>query len=69
MDFYPKTMTLKQYMEYHSTTMQIKSKMLLLSNIANGLRFLKKNGVVHLDLNVNNILVTQNLLTKLIDFG
>ena len=69
MDFYQKTPNLKQYLSLHSQSLEIKSKIVLLANISNGLRFLKKKGIVHMDLNVNNILVTQNLLPKIIDFG
>lgn len=50
-------------------TLSIYSKLHLLANIANGLRFLKKQGIVHMDLNPRNILVAPGLLTKIIDFG
>ena len=43
--------------------------MYLIVNISNGLRFIDDYNVVHMDLNLNNILVYKDYLTKLIDFG
>jgi serine/threonine protein kinase len=37
-------------------------------NVCNSLRFIDDYEVVHMDLNLNNILVCKDYLTKLIDF-
>lgn len=42
---------------------------MILGNIANGLRFLKNQKIVHMDLTPKNILIGQAYLTKIIDFG
>ena len=44
-------------------------KIYILVSIAQGLRFLKLKSIVHMDLSLGNILMNQQLLLKLIDFG
>ena len=38
-------------------------------NVMEALRFIGKHNIVHMDLSMKNILVYNNLMTKLIDFG
>jgi RIO-like serine/threonine protein kinase len=39
------------------------------SSISNGLRFIDDYKVVHIDLNMNNIMVCKDYNTKIIDFA
>lgn len=47
----------------------INTKLWFLIQIASGIRFLKDEGVYHLDLKGSNILIQKNYTLKLIDFG
>lgn len=38
-------------------------------HIANALNFLEKQQVVHMDLSSHNVMISRDLLVKLIDFG
>lgn len=69
MDYYSNCYDLYTYIQKNKQTFSIYGKLLLLANIANGLRFLKKQRIVHMDLTPRNILVGPGLLTKIIDFG
>lgn len=69
MDYNPNIFDLSMYLQKYKNVLSIRTKLLLLSNIANGLRFLNSNKIVHMDLAPKNILVSAGLLTKIIDFG
>lgn len=69
MDYLLGYVDLNTYLENHHSTMSIITRIALLSNIANALRFLNSHKIVHMDLTPRNILVGPNLLTKIIDFG
>lgn len=69
MDLCAKGTTLKRFFDMNSLSMQLRTKIIMISNIANGLRFLDKKEIAHMDLNMNNILVLPSLLVKIIDFG
>jgi serine/threonine protein kinase len=69
MDYYPNCIDLFTYIHKNKNILSMYGKLLLLSNIANGLRFLKNHRIVHMDLNPRNILVGPGMLTKIIDFG
>ena len=69
MDYNPHVIDLSIYLEKNKNVMSIFTKIALLSNIANGLRFLNSHRIVHMDLAPKNILVSNGLLTKIIDFG
>ena len=46
-----------------------KIRLLILVNLLQPLRILKPQGIVHMDMSLSNILVTENYSVKLIDFG
>jgi serine/threonine protein kinase len=45
------------------------TKIFIMKNITNGLRFLQTYDIIHLDLKPSNIIITHGLLSKIIDFG
>ena len=69
MDYYSNSLDLHSYVERHKYTMSMTTKLLLMSSVANGLRFLRNHRIVHMDLTPKNVLVTWGLITKIIDFG
>jgi len=61
---------LGEFMRSHKKTITLRTKLIILSHVAHGLRFLKNYDIVHNDLKINNILVVaKDMLIKLIDFG
>lgn len=69
MDFPSNSIDLQTYASKHKSSISITTKLFLLSSISNGLRFLRNNKIVHMDLTPKNILVVSGLITKIIDFG
>ena len=69
MDYNPYNITLLDHLSLRKHSLSVESKLNLLANISNGLRFLTYYKVVHMDLNLNNILVYDGYLPKIIDFG
>lgn len=67
MEYYPHK-SLEHFRMKHSN-ISLNTKLLLLTQIANGIRFLNGEGVYHLDVKGSNILVQKNYLLRLIDFG
>ncbi|KAG1752800.1 kinase-like domain-containing protein [Suillus lakei] len=61
--------TLAQYIGDHKGNMTCRKKMTLIKDIINGLAFLHSLGIVHGDLTTNNIMLDDNELALLIDFG
>ncbi len=53
----------------HKQTLSFWTKIFLIKNILNGLRFITGYRIIHLDLKPNNIIVINDLLTKIIDFS
>ena len=68
MDFI-KGATLKSHVEMNLSSISFWTKLFLVKNVLNGLKFLKDYKIVHFDLKPTNILVSHDLLTKIIDFG
>ncbi len=69
MDYNPKWFNLTQYTQQNKNILSIVTKLQILANLSNGLRFLNSHHIVHMDLAPKNILVVSGLLTKIIDFG
>lgn len=57
------------YVDNSSEVLSFWSKVFLVRNIVNGLRFILGYKIVHLDLKPSNIIVISDLLTKIIDFS
>ena len=68
-DFLPNSQPLSNYIEIFKETLSLNSKIYLIVNLTNSLRFLNDYQIVHMDLNLNNFLIYRDYLTKLIDFG
>ena len=67
MEYYPHK-SLDHFRSKHSES-SINTKLWFLIQIANGIRFLKNEGVYHLDLKGSNMLLQKNYTLRLIDFG
>ena len=67
MDFLPNHNTLMKYNQ--AKFLNLTTKLSILSSIVNGVRFLDSINIVHMDLNPNNILISNDLLPKIIDYG
>lgn len=67
MDFLPNHNTLMKHNQ--AKFLNLTTKLSILSGIVNGIRFLDSNNIVHMDLNPNNILINNDLLPKIIDYG
>lgn len=68
--------TINSYIAVNRQIISLETKLVLLSRIALGVRFLRDYGVYHNDLKPDNVLLKiigsinkSHLLTKLIDFG
>ena len=58
MDFYPNHLNLFQYLDAKKKSLSLRIRLHILSNLANGLRFLNKKKIVHMDLTPANILLS-----------
>ncbi len=67
MEFYPHKSL--DHFRSKNDSMSLNTKLWFLSQIANGIRYLKEEGIYHLDLKGSNVLVQKNYNLKLIDFG
>lgn len=69
MEYNPYSVTLSEHLLKNRESLSLDSKMHLLIHISNSLRFLSSSKIVHMDLNLSNILIYDGYLPKLIDFG
>lgn len=69
MDYLHGTQPISNFVEIWRQTLSINSKVFIMVNLANSLRIIKDYQIVHMDLNLNNVLVYRDYLTKIIDFG
>lgn len=69
MDYQAGTSTLLEHLQLRRDTLSLEGKLTLLAHLSNGLRFLAYYKVVHMDLTLSNVLVYDNCLPKIIDFG
>ena len=67
MEFYPQKSL--DHFRSKNDSLSLNTKLWFLIQIANGLRYLKEEGVYHLDLKGSNALVQKNFNIRLIDFG
>lgn len=67
-EFYP-FKSLDQFKTYYGPTMSLNTKLYILYQIAQALKFLKDKNIYHLDLKPGNILLSKNYIVKVIDFG
>eukprot|EP00331_Platyophrya_macrostoma_P031070 CAMPEP_0176438752 /NCGR_PEP_ID=MMETSP0127-20121128/19501_1 /TAXON_ID=938130 /ORGANISM="Platyophrya macrostoma, Strain WH" /LENGTH=430 /DNA_ID=CAMNT_0017822823 /DNA_START=439 /DNA_END=1732 /DNA_ORIENTATION=- len=68
MEFYPHK-SLEHFKRKMTDTISVNTKLWFLTQMANGIRYMKQEGVYHLDLKNSNILIQKNYSLKLIDFG
>lgn len=62
--------TLRDFLILNKEILSLKTKLIILSHIAQGLRFLSNYKIVHMDLKPNNVLVMlKEGLVKIIDFS
>ena len=59
----------REYCMRHSEVMSLHTKIYFSFVISQSLRYLKQYKIVHLDLKPSNIMISQRLMIKLIDFG
>lgn len=69
MDFMGNVPTLSEFIQSHSRTFSLNSKMHILINLSAALKFLAKHQIVHMDLSSLNVMVVNRLMPKIIDFG
>lgn len=56
-------------MYFFSLSMSLANKLRILLEIMLGLLFLKRNGIIHLDIKPDNVLISKGLQCKISDFG
>lgn len=69
MNFVSNCDTISSFFGNRKQTMSLTSKFFILINVLQSLRLIKDYEVVHMDLSPGNILVSQNYIPQLIDFG
>jgi serine/threonine protein kinase len=61
--------SLDLYIKNNSRSTSLLTKLYLLCQAVQGLRFLRDNNIVHMDMKPQNVLVGKGLLSRLTDFG
>ena len=61
--------SLHEEIEMKKTFLSITSKLRILMHLTNALRFLEKKGITHIDLSPNNVIIVDDYMVKVIDFG
>jgi serine/threonine protein kinase len=61
--------SLDSYVKSNKITMSFLTKLYLLCQVIQGLRFLRDNNIVHMDMKPQNVLVGKGLLLRLTNFG
>ena len=69
MDYNPTYLNLLTFISKRKESLCLESKLTILTHISNALRFLNYYKIVHMDLNPNNVLINDEYLPKIIDFG
>lgn len=68
MDYLPGD-TLDQFFTLNFYTISIYTKIYLIMQVLQALRFVNNYGIVHLDVKETNIILLKRMICKLIDFG
>ena len=61
--------TLGEFTKNYGSTLSLMTKLLIMFSLVQGVRQLRENHVVHLDLKPSNILMHPKMMIKIIDFG
>jgi serine/threonine protein kinase len=61
--------SLDLYITNNFSSTSLLTKIYLLCQVVQGLRFLRDNDIVHMDIKPQNVLVGKELLLRLTDFG
>jgi serine/threonine protein kinase len=61
--------SLDLYIKNNKISTSLLTKLYLLCQVIQGLRFLRDNKIVHMDMKPQNVLVGKGLLLRLTDFG
>lgn len=69
MDFLHNQPTLETYLNLTNSSCSLSTKLKIFSQISNGLRFLKRGKIVHMDLSSSNIIIGKKIMPKIVDFG
>lgn len=57
------------YFRDNSKSISLRSKLMVLFPIVQGMRLLRDSGIVHLDMKFQNVLIGRALIPRLTDFG
>lgn len=68
MDYLPGE-TLDKFISLNSCTISTPTKLWLIFQVTQALRFISQFGIVHLDVKEANVIVMKKMICKLIDFG
>ena len=69
MDFLHPVRPLSKLIQSMGKSFSFSTYLYLMINVMEALRFIEKHNIVHMDLSMKNILIYNNLMIKLVDFG